>query len=322
MIMGTVAYMSPEQARGQDVDKRTDFWSLGCVLYEMLTRQQPFHGESIADSLANIIHREPVPLLTLRADANAELERIINLALAKDMDGRYQSAKDVLADLKQLQKRLEFEAEIKRSSAYSLKTEAQTQVIRAPTPAETTTRNSIAILPFSNLSADPYNEYFCDGLAEELLNALAKIDYLKVAARTSAFSFKGKNTNVSEIGQKLSVKTVLEGSVRRSGNRLRITVQLVNASDGYHLWSERYDREMQDIFDVQDEITLAIVDALKLKLFGDEKAALLKRYTDNTEAYQLYLQGRYCYNKYTPDYFQKGIEYFEQAIELEPEYAT
>src|SRR5258708_2615820 len=321
MIMGTVAYMSPEQARGQEVDRRTDVWSLGCVLYEMLTRQQPFRGETIADALANIIHREPTPLLTLRQDANAELERIINLTLAKDVDERYQTAKDLLGDLKQLQKRLEFEAELERSSAPFLRTEAQTQVIRAPVTAETTTRNSIAILPFSNLSTDPDNEYFCDGLAEELLNALAKIDHLKVAARTSAFSFKGKNTNVSEIGQKLSVKTVLEGSVRRSGNRLRITVQLVNASDGYHLWSERYDRELQDIFDVQDEITLAIVDALKLKLFSEEKAALLKRYTDNTEAYQLYLQGRYCYNKYTPEYFQKGIEYFEKAIELEPQYA-
>src|SRR5258708_30063559 len=195
MIMGTVAYMSPEQARGQDVDKRTDVWSLGCVLYEMLTRQQPFRGETIADALANIIHREPVPLLTLRADANAEIERIINLTLAKDMDGRYQSAKGVLADLKQLQKRLEFEAELKRSSAPSLKTEAHAQVILAPTPAENTTRHSIAILPFSNLSADPDNEYFCDCLADELLNALPKVDTLKVAARTSAFSFKGKNTN-------------------------------------------------------------------------------------------------------------------------------
>src|SRR6266850_3938567 len=192
MIMGTVAYMSPEQARGQEVDGRTDVWSLGCVLYEMLTRQQPFRGETTADALANIIHREPVPLLTLREDANAELERIINLTLAKDMDGRYQSAKDVLADLKQLQKRLEFEAELKRSSSSSIKTESQTQVIRAPTTPETATRNSIAVLPFSNLSADSDNEYFCDGLAEELLNALAKIDHLKVAARTSAFSFKGK----------------------------------------------------------------------------------------------------------------------------------
>src|SRR5882724_388286 len=321
IIMGTVAYMSPEQARGLAVDKRTDIWSLGCVLYEMLSRQQPFDGETITDTLANIIHREPVSIVSLRRDVNAELERIINRTLSKNRDERYQTANELLADLKQLQKRLEFEAELERSSAPNLDTEARTQVIRSATTQESGTGNSIAVLPFSNLSADPDNEYFCDGLAEELLNALAKIDHLKVAARTSAFSFKGKSTNVSEIGRKLSVKTVLEGSVRRSGSRLRITVQLVNAADGYHLWSERYDRELQDIFDVQDEITLAIIDVLKVKLFGDEKAALLKRYTDNTEAYQLYLQGRYCYNKYTPDYFQKGIEYFEQAIELEPEYA-
>ena len=180
---------------------------------------------------------------------------------------------------------------------------------------------SIAILPFANLSNDTENEYFCDGLAEELLNALAKIENLKVAARTSAFSFKGSNTNVSEIGRVLNVNSVLEGSVRKSGDRLRITVQLINASDGYHLWSERYDRQMKDIFDVQDEITLAVVDALRVKLLGEDKAALLKRYTDNTEAYQLYLKGRYFYNKYTAEDLQIGIEHFERAIEKEPEYA-
>src|SRR6476661_3988617 len=149
---------------------------------------------------------------------------------------------------------------------------------------------SIAVLPFVNMSADPENEYFCDGLAEELLNALAKIDNLKVAARTSAFSFKNKNANISEIGNALNVKTVLEGSVRKSGNRLRITAQLVNASDGYHIWSERYDREMKDIFDVQDEITLAVVDALKVKLLGEITQA--EPPTIDTGAYELYLKGR------------------------------
>jgi adenylate cyclase len=181
--------------------------------------------------------------------------------------------------------------------------------------------NSIAVLPFANMSPDPDNEYFCDGLAEELLNALAKIEGLKVAARTSAFSFKGKNVNVSEIGNVLGVKTVLEGSVRKSGNRLRITVQLVNAADGYHLWSERYDREMKDIFDVQDEITLAVMDALKVKLLGEEKVVLLKRYTDNTEAYELYLKGRYHLHKHTADGWIKAIEFFEKVIKNEPEYA-
>ncbi len=180
---------------------------------------------------------------------------------------------------------------------------------------------SIAVLPFVNMSADAENEYFCDGLAEELINALSKIEALRVAARTSAFSFKGKETHILEIGRKLNVSAVLEGSVRKSGNRLRITAQLINAADGYHLWSERYDREMQDIFDIQDEISLAIVDALKVKLLGEEKAAVLKRYTDNTEAYQLYLLGRFHYGKWTAGGWKRAIEYFERAIENEPNYA-
>ncbi|PYS99481.1 MAG: hypothetical protein DMF63_11515 [Acidobacteria bacterium] len=188
--------------------------------------------------------------------------------------------------------------------------------------------HSIAVLPFAHLSSTPDDEYFCDGLAEELINALAKIDDLKVAARTSAFSFKGKNTNVSEIGRVLNVRNILEGSVRKSGNRLRITVQLVNAADGYHLWSERFDREMEDIFDIQDEITVSVVDALKAKLLGkvgDQMLAALvedlKHYTDDVEAYQLYLQGRFFLNKFTAENSYKSIDYFNQAIAVDPNYA-
>ncbi|HEY0657910.1 MAG TPA: protein kinase, partial [Pyrinomonadaceae bacterium] len=275
MIMGTAAYMSPEQARGKETDGRTDIWSFGCVLYEMLTGKQPFRGETMTDVLANIIHREPSSLLTLRRDAPAELVRIVNKSLCKNKDERYKAAKDLLADLKSLQKRLLVEAELESASSSNKLAEAQTQIIKAKTTANTETQNSIAVLPFSNLSNDVDNEYFCDGLAEELLNALSKIEDLKVAARTSAFSFKNKNVEISEIGTALNVKTILEGSVRKSGSKLRITVQLINAADGYHLWSERYDREMRDIFDVQDEITLAVVDALKVKLLGEEKADLL-----------------------------------------------
>ena len=171
------------------------------------------------------------------------------------------------------------------------------------------------------MSADADNEYFCDGLAEELLNALSKIDDLKVAARTSAFSFKGKNVNVSEIGARLSVNHILEGSVRRSGNRLRISVQLVNASDGFHLWSDRYDREMRDIFDVQDEIALAVVGALKVMLFGAEKAALLKRYTDDAAVHELFLKGRYYSYKYSAEGWTRAIEFFQRAIDMQPDYA-
>ncbi|MFL6375658.1 MAG: tetratricopeptide repeat protein [Pyrinomonadaceae bacterium] len=183
-------------------------------------------------------------------------------------------------------------------------------------------RNSVAILPFANISADPANEYFCDGLAEDLLNALTKIENLKVAARTSAFHFKNKNVNVGEIGRTLGVSYVLEGSVRKAGNRLRISVQLVSAADGFHLWSERFDREMEDIFDVQDEITLAVVDALKLKFFGEERSAMLKRGTRNTEAYQYYLKGRFHWNKRTGESLQEAVTFFSRAIELDPEYAV
>ena len=182
--------------------------------------------------------------------------------------------------------------------------------------------NSVAVLPFVNMSADPDNEYFCDGLAEELINALAKIDDLKVAARTAAFSFRGKNAPMAEIGRTLNVNSILEGSVRRAGGRVRITVQLINAADGYHLWSERYDRDMEDIFEVQDEITLAVVDALKVKLLGTEKKAVLRRHTENAEAYQLYLRGRYFFYKRTPEGFQKAIECFKNAIDLDGEYAV
>lgn len=180
---------------------------------------------------------------------------------------------------------------------------------------------SIAVLPFANLSADPGNQYFCDGLAEELINGLAKLDQIRVVARTSAFSFKGKGKDVRDIGRKLKVSTVLEGSVRKSGNRLRITAQLINAANGYHLWSERYDTEMQDILDVQDEITLAIVGALKLKLLGKEKSAILKHHTENSQAYLFYLKGQYYRWKTEPEEFRKCCEYFERAVHADPSFA-
>src|SRR5579859_409190 len=181
---------------------------------------------------------------------------------------------------------------------------------------------SIAVLPFVNFSADPANEYFCDGLAEELINALSKLEHVRVAARTSAFSFKGRQTDVREIGKSLNVGAVLEGSVRKSGNRLRITAQLINTADGCHVWSERYDRDvsMEDIFDVQDEIALAVVDALKLKLMGKERSAVLKRPTDNPEAYLLYLKGQYYRWKTAPEDFARSRDYFQRAVDADPSF--
>ena len=324
-VMGTVAYMSPAQVRGLEVDARTDIFSLGIVLYELLTGRLPFEGPTPSDIMASILTSEPAPL-----DENIPLEmhRIIKRSLRKKADERYQTTKDLLNDLKSLQRRLQLEAEFGVHLSEGNHANQTTPFLEVKTQGEEHSpinraqdANSIAVLPFANMSNDEENEYFCDGLAEELLNALAKIEDLRVVARTSAFSFKGKNIKASKIGKILNVKTILEGGVRRSGNRIRITVQLVNAADGYHIWSERYEREMQDIFDMQDEITLAVVDALKVRLLGREKAAVLKRGTKNTEAFELYLRGRFHYNKRTAEEIRKAIELFGHAIQKDPTYA-
>ena len=315
VIVGTVPYMSPEQARGETLDLGTDIFSFGAVLYEIISGRQPFLAESAAGTISAIMTHQPPPLARYSREAPAELERIVAKALAKDREDRYQSAKDLLIDLRQLKKRIEVEAEIERTRSAERDPEASAKTLKPET------KTSIAVLPFVNISNDPDNEYFCDGLAEELLNALSKIGALRVAARTSAFSLKGKETDIREIGQKLNVGAVLEGSVRKSGNRLRITAQLINIADGYHLWSERYDREMKDIFDIQDEISSAIVDALKVKLLGAEKTTVLKRYTDNTDVYQLYLKGRFHFGKWTEQGFKQAVDYYEQAIAIEPGYA-
>jgi len=188
-------------------------------------------------------------------------------------------------------------------------------------PEAKRTLPSIAVLPFTNMSPDPENEYFSDGLAEELINALSKIEGLHMTARTSAFRFRGKDLDIREIGKQLNVSNVLEGSVRKTGNRLRITAQLINVADGYHLWSEKYDRELEDVFAIQDEITLAIVDKLKVKLLGKEKSGLAKHYTDNFEVYDLYLKGRHYLSTFTEAGARKSLHYFQQVIQKDPNYA-
>jgi serine/threonine protein kinase/Tfp pilus assembly protein PilF len=324
IILGTVAYMSPEQARGLPADARTDVWSLGVVLYEMLTGARPFKGETPSDVLAAILRSEPEDLRKSQRGIPAELERIILRALRKERDDRYESARELHADLERFHKQSAATAQAGSMLTANSDANAETIIVKAETSAtiaQAEERNSIAVLPFSNMSAEAENEYFCDGLAEELINSLAQIEALKVAARTSAFSFKGQNSNIKEIANTLNVKTVLEGSVRKSGSRLRITVQLINAADGYHLWSERYDREMKDIFDIQDEITLAVVDALSVKLLGSKRAAVLRRDTKDTELYQTYLKGKYFLNKRKPDEFKKAIEFFRLAVDMDPNYA-
>ena len=302
IVLGTMPYMSPEQIQGKRLDHRSDIFSLGIIFYEMLTGRRPFQGDTSAELISSIMRDTPERVSDLKAGMPEHLERIIRRCLMKDPRDRYQTARDVYNELRDLN----------ASSGSSTR----------PASSSAAGGNSIAVLPFTNMSADDENEYFCDGLAEELLNALAKIEDLKVAARTSSFSFKNKNAEASQIGKALRVKTILEGSVRKSGNRLRITAQLINAADGYHLWSERYDREMKDIFDVQDEITLAVVDALKVKLFGEEQDAVLKRHTRNPEAHEFYLRGLFYFYRFTPDDFQKASESFRRAIVIDPRYAS
>ncbi|MEJ2722946.1 MAG: protein kinase, partial [bacterium] len=297
--LGTAAYMSPEQARGDEVDHRTDIWSLGVVFQEMLTGRNPFKGEYEHAVLYSILNDEPEDITKSGCDAPSGLGKIVTKMLAKNPDDRYQRIEDFSSDLRKLRGR---------------------HATKPGVDDSTRENHSIAVLPFIDMSPERDQEYFCEGLAEELINALAHVKSLRVAARTSAFALKGGKYDVREIGEKLDVDTVLEGSIRKAGNRLRITAQLINAADGYHLWSEKYDRNMEDIFAIQDEISLAIVGQLKIELLGEEASLLVKRGTENLEAYDLYVKGRFFWEK-RGLWLRKSIEFFEAAIQKDPNYA-
>jgi serine/threonine protein kinase/Tfp pilus assembly protein PilF len=356
--MGTVAYMSPEQARGDEVDARTDLFSFGAVLYEMVTGTLAFKGGSVGEILEAIFTRKPIPVVRLNLKVPAPLEQIIEKALEKDRALRYQSAADMRTDLQRLKRDT---ATLKSGGGAFV---PAAEISSAATPAGTETRPtrlyliigaaivllalatglwlnhrsksgktkpvsttqpsatpSIAVLPFADMSTNQDQEYFSDGLAEELLNDLAKIPGLRVTARTSSFQFKGKNEDLRVIGQKLNVACVLEGSVRKEGKRVRIRAQLVSAHDGFHLWSETYERQLDDIFAVQEDIARSVTGALKVTLLGKNTSASSSQ-TKDVEAYNSYLQGRYFYGRRNKEDLERAISYYMSAIHLDSNYAA
>jgi len=295
LAIGTPEYMSPEQAAGdRELDGRCDVYALACVIYEMLAGEPPFSGGSARAIVAKHLSEPPPPLRARRPDAPAAVEQALARALAKDPADRFASV-------------AEFATALEESRP-------------AAAPAIVGKTRSIAVLPFVNASADPENEYLCDGVTDELINALTKVEGLRIASRTSVFALKGKPQDIRAIGALLGVSAVLEGTVRKSGDRLRITVQLAAADDGRTLWSERYDRLLDDVFAVHDEISRTIVSTLRTTFLADIADPTSQRYTDNVQAYSLYLKGRFCWNKRSQEGVREAIAYFEQAIAHDPGY--
>jgi serine/threonine protein kinase/Tfp pilus assembly protein PilF len=303
MMIGTPAYVSPEQAAGEiNLDGKSDQYSLACVIYEMLTGERPFSGATPQAIMAKRFTETPRSLRTVMNTIPESVEKAVSKAMSTDASGRYGTAAQFGQAL----------------ASGSLITPTDTASLPQ---ANVSAAKSIAVLPFVNLSADPENEYFTDGMADEIISALTKIQSLRVTSRTSSFVFKGKSEDLGEIGRKLKVSTVLEGSVRKIGNKLRVTAQLVNVADGSNLWSERYDREIEDIFAIQDDISQAIVKALRVILTEGEKKQIVKSRTENVQAYDYYLRGR----QYSHQLRRKSLEYarqmFNKAIEIDPDYA-
>ncbi len=376
LVMGTISYMSPEQARGLSVDERTDIWSLGVVLYEMVTGRVPFPGDTASDVIAHVLTKEP-PALTLSTDrANERLDEIIQKALAKDREERYQHVKDLLIDLKRLKQKLDVEAEIERTQtpeegAAAAPTGAgRTAVVTVDTPAARTTDlrglhptssaeyvvseikrhrrgavvmlaaiivtvafasyfyfartggvaiDSIAVLPLVN--ADSGSEWLSDGLTESIINNLSQAPNLRVMARSTVFRYKGQEADPLKVGRELGVRALLTGRVTQRGDALSVQAELVDASTGAQLWGEQYNRKVLDALSVQQDISREIADKLRLRLTGEQRVRLTRRYTEDSEAYQLYLKGRFFWNKRTGEALKESIKYFNQAIEKDPSYA-
>ncbi len=287
--LGTVAYMSPEQARGEEVDARTDIWSLGVVMYEMITDRLPFKSEYEQALVYSILHEEPQSVISLRADTPLQLERIIKRALEKDRTKRYQSIVEITPELKR---------------------------VKAPGIQLPRQEKSIVVLPFENLSPDPDQEYFSDGLTEEVISDLSNVRILRVISRSSAMTFKGTKRKIPEIARELDVQYVLEGSVRKAGNSLRITAQLIDAESDAHLWAEKYSGTLDDVFDIQEKVSRAIVDALKLRLTSEEQQRMSERPIDNVAAYECYLKANQDIWRFTEDALDRAVRYLQHALDI------
>ncbi|MBK7140958.1 MAG: protein kinase [bacterium] len=303
--VGTIGYMSPEQIEGATADVRSDIFALGVVAYELLAGKNPFRRDDDAATLYSLLHHQPVPLPELRSDVPVTLSLVVEQMLSKSPTLRYQSVNAVIADLKQ--------GSSSRNAAAAAPVESGQQ---AP---------SIAVLPFEDLSSSRDQEYFCDGITEEIISSLSHIDGLRVVSRTSSFQFKGKGQDIRRIGAQLNVGTLLEGSLRKVEGRLRVTAKLISVADGFNLWAGKYDRAAEDIFAVQDEIAQAIVETLKDRLLGKTTSETVKeparRHSANVEAYHYYLQGRFHWNARDRQSVIKSLEYFRKALDLDPVYA-
>ena len=311
VVMGTAHYMSPEQTRGSEVDARTDIWSLGCVLYEMISGRQPFSGSTTIDVMSGILNFEPDSLLPHLPEGPRDLDRVVLRALRKNREERYQTVKDLLIDLKDLKREIDTQSHRISGSRSS-----------ASFTTESVPEKSIAVLYFENMNSEKDSDYFCAGMTEDIITDLSKIKELKVVSRTDVLPFRNKEVNTRQVGDALRVNYILEGSVRKAGNRIRITAQLISVRDGYHLWAERFDRLVEDIFDLQNEVSQKIVAALKVSLSDTERHLLTQKPTDDLRAYDFYMRGReFLYLKGRRN-TEKAIEMFQNAVALDPGFAS
>jgi serine/threonine protein kinase/lipoprotein NlpI len=333
--LGTVAYMSPEQATGKKVDHKTDIWSLGVVLYEAITGQRPFQGEYDQAVVYSIINEQPEPLTGLRSGVPMELERIVSKVIAKNVDERYQHLSDLVVDLRSLLKVLETGAKPLKHTGNGVSEKPRMMYWGAGilliliifsgyylllSPKKLI--DSIAVLPFINTTADPELEYLSDGMTESIISSLSKLPNLKrVIARSSVFQYKGKEIIPKEVGKDLGVKALLISRISQREDELSISVELVNTENNSRIWGNQYRRSFFQIFEIQDDISKSITKNLRLELTGEDYKRMTKRYTENSEAYKQYLKGRYFYNKHNIDSYNKGLEFFEQAIEMDPNFA-